>query len=40
MSRKWMYDSISMILSKELGIDISKVNKNCKSSTVIGYKEV
>ena len=31
---------ISMILSKELGIDISKVNKNCKSSTVIGYKEV
>ncbi|CEK30173.1 oxidoreductase [[Clostridium] sordellii] len=31
---------ISMILSKELGIDISKVNKNCKSSTVVGYKEV
>jgi glycerol-3-phosphate dehydrogenase len=30
---------ISMILSKELGIDISEVNKNCKSSTVVGFKE-
>lgn len=30
---------ISMILSKELGIDISEVNKNSKSSTVVGFKE-
>ncbi len=30
---------ISMILSKELGIDISEVNKNSKSSTAVGFKE-
>lgn len=30
---------ISMILSKTLNIDISKVNKNSKSSTVVGFKE-
>lgn len=30
---------ISMILSKTLGIDISEVNKNSKSSTVVGFKE-
>lgn len=31
---------ISMILSRELKIDISKVKKNSKSSTVVGYREV
>ena len=30
---------ISMILSKTLNIDISQVNKNSKSSTVVGFKE-
>ena len=30
---------ISMILSKTLNIDISEVNKNSKSSTVVGFKE-
>lgn len=30
---------ISNILSKELGIDISEINKNYKFSTAIGYKE-
>ena len=30
---------ISMILSKTLNIDISDVNKNSKSSTVVGFKE-
>lgn len=31
---------VAMKLSKELGIDISKVKKNSNSSSVIGYKEV
>ncbi len=31
---------ISMILSRELKIDISKVKKNSKTSTVVGYREV
>lgn len=30
---------VSTILSKELGIDISEINKNEKSSSAIGYKE-
>ncbi len=30
---------ISMILSQNLGIDISQVNKNSKSSVVVGFKE-
>ena len=30
---------ISTILSRELGIDISQVNKNTKNSSVVGFKE-
>ena len=30
---------ISAILSRELGIDISEVNKDVKNSSVVGFKE-
>ena len=30
---------ISAILSRELGIDISEVNKDIKNSSVVGFKE-
>ena len=30
---------ISSILSKELGIDISQVNKDIENSSVVGFKE-